>query len=226
METNENAAAPRPKLSEQYKQFDVAIGDIFKKARAEGSTIPCKKGCHACCYEAVLMTHFEAEPFVDALRSLPKDARRGIKLRLLDWFKRMKKAGIKFAGEPNRSDYYKVHVACPALHPETKTCLLYDARPIACRAHHIVNASPEVCANIVNNPSVPSLMLNEQVNIPFLTWIMGQHDTPSGTLLMAMGLLPLFLWAVWPLVEDRSLSVAEWIDTVNRQGLRLQPPAI
>lgn len=225
METTDNDV-PRPKLSEQYKHFDVAIENLFKKARAEGSTIPCKKGCHACCYEAVLMTHFEAEPFVEALRALPKDVRRGIKLRLLEWFKRMKKAGIKFAGEPNRSAYYKVHVACPALDPETKTCLIYAARPIACRAHHIVDASPEVCSNIVNQPSVPSLMLNDQLNIPFLTWVMGKHETPSGTLMMAMGMLPLFLWAVWPLVEDRSLSVDDWIDRANRQGVKLQPPTV
>jgi Fe-S-cluster containining protein len=226
MEKTDETTAASPKLSEQYKEFDVAIESIFKQARAEGSTIPCKKGCHACCYEAVLMTHFEAEPFVDALRALPKDVRRGIKLRLLDWFRRMKKAGVKFGGEPNRSEYYKAHLACPALDPETKACLIYDARPIACRAHHIVNASPDVCSNIVENPRVPSIMLNEQVNIPFLTWIMGQHDTPTGKLMMAMGMMPLFLWAVWPLVEDRSLSVDDWIDRANRQGVKLQPPAI
>lgn len=216
----------RPGITSRYKEFDVAVERLFKKARGLGSVIPCSRGCSACCNEAVLLTHMEMPPLIETLRAMAVEKRSAIKRRLIGWFNRMEAHGISMVGEPDRSTYYRAQVACPLLDPANQTCLVYSARPIACRAHHIVDASPDVCAAVGTNPRTPALVLNDQITIPFLQALLSDQSCPEGQdLMMAMGVLPALLWAVWSLVENPELSISQWLERTNREGLPLSIPA-
>ena len=81
---------------------------------------PCRKGCSDCCRNLAsvpLLTRAEWQLADNAIQSLPAQTANQIYER------------IKDASRASRP------VVCPMLDTEAGTCLIYDARPIACRAY-------------------------------------------------------------------------------------------
>lgn len=81
---------------------------------------PCRKGCDDCCRHlaaAPRVTQEEWGLIAHALTALPPDSAGSVRQRVRD------SAG---ATRP---------VVCPLLDCESGTCLVYEARPVACRAY-------------------------------------------------------------------------------------------
>jgi len=81
---------------------------------------PCRKGCDDCCRSlagAPRVTREEWDRIAAALDALPPDTAASIRNRIHD------------SGAASRP------VVCPLLDTASGACLIYDARPIACRAY-------------------------------------------------------------------------------------------
>jgi Fe-S-cluster containining protein len=207
-------------IEERYKEFDVAIGRLFKKAREEGHSIPCKRGCDACCYDAALPTHLEMPPIVKRLRQMPAELQVKIRARIIHWVNAMKAGGVDpFKSEPDIQAFHRVHEPCPLLDLERHECMVYDVRPFACRGHHVVNVTPAVCANRATEPAVPSLELDDIV-VPMVSRVVADEKAPGGDFYVSVGLLPAMLMAIWPLVENPTRSISKWVEKANRAGIK------
>lgn len=217
---------PSSQMKRRYQEFDVAVGRLFKMARVEGHTIPCSRGCDACCYDVALVTHLEMPPVIETLRTMAVEKRMAIRRRVVEWFAKMGAAGFSpNNSEPDRGAYYRAHLACPLLDREKHDCLVYSTRPIACRGHHVLGATAAACKNVGTEPSTPSLLLH-QISVPLIQALVSdQTVAPGQKFFLAMAPLPAMLWAVWHLVEHPELSITEWLERVNREGLTLALPA-
>ena len=81
---------------------------------------PCHKGCDECCRHLAAeprVTRAEWESISAALANLPGGTARGV-------FARIRKSSAAFRP-----------VVCPLLDADSGTCLVYEARPVACRAY-------------------------------------------------------------------------------------------
>jgi hypothetical protein len=90
--------------------------------------------------------------------------------------------------------------------------MIYDARPMACRGHHVVDETPDCCAKRAEKEGRP--LLTEAVE---LTWtalrdIMAEAADPaSNELPIAMGLLPTMLLVAWDILETDDTDAAALI---------------
>jgi Fe-S-cluster containining protein len=198
-------------LGQRYRDFDVALGDIIKRARTEGHAIPCERGCDACCYDIAVVSHVEMTPVMDAIRALSAESRRKIRARMMEWLARAERAGIDPANpEPDFPTWAKARLKCPLL--QDHECMIYDARPMACRGHHVVDETPDCCAKRAEKEGRP--LLTEAVE---LTWtalrdIMAEAADPaSNELPIAMGLLPTMLLVAWDILETDDTDAAALI---------------
>jgi predicted Fe-Mo cluster-binding NifX family protein/Fe-S-cluster containining protein len=81
---------------------------------------PCRKGCDECCRrlaESPRVTEPEWELILAALEAMPPESAERLKQRIRD---------SAVAARP---------VVCPLLNEDEGTCLVYEARPVACRAY-------------------------------------------------------------------------------------------
>jgi Fe-S-cluster containining protein len=79
---------------------------------------PCRKGCGSCCTRLAaipVLTRPEWEQLQAGLSAMPAEARRQIEARI---------QGLSDAP-----------VVCPLFDPESRSCLVYESRPIACRTY-------------------------------------------------------------------------------------------
>lgn len=119
----------RSALLKVFSDYDTAnaraINALYEKP-------PCQKGCSACCYEIVDTLPVEAELIrAEAIR---RDI--GLRDRLMLWREAALRAS-QFTSQPVPSDYFSAHLACPLLDQTSGACLVYDVRPMACRAHTV-----------------------------------------------------------------------------------------
>ena len=116
----------------------IADAALAEAARLAGPWLACRPGCAECCIEPFAITPLDArrlrEGLVELERRDPERAAHG-RARAAESVERLSRAypgdtvaqvlAIDEAGDSE---------PCPALDPETRTCDLYAARPIACRA--------------------------------------------------------------------------------------------
>jgi len=106
-----------------------AVADIAMDV-VVGPSTPCKKGCAACCRIALPITVSEA-------RILSRAS--GKRMR---WWVRLLSPREAQAKMVENTAKYK-GVACPFLVNEE--CSVYEARPIQCRTHHVLEADASRC---------------------------------------------------------------------------------
>jgi len=131
---------------------------------------PCRKGCDDCCRSLAsvpLVTEPEWRRIADALATLPAPTADAARRRI----------GISAsASRP---------VVCPLLDAATGACLIYDARPIACRAYgfyaerdsvlgchrieSIAKQSPDVIWG--NHPALEERLHSLGPAIPLFNWL-------------------------------------------------------
>jgi Fe-S-cluster containining protein len=107
-----------PSDRELIQIVDTALAENALKS---GSWLACRPGCDQCCYGPFEISQLDAQRlrqgFTDLEQTDPSRAARVLS--------RVRAANL---ADPAADD------ACPVLDPESRTCDLYSARPITCRA--------------------------------------------------------------------------------------------
>ena len=129
---------------------DVAVAECHEQRVA----ISCKKGCGACCVQAVPLAPAEARFIRDLVEALPEPQRATVLERFRDAREALAQAGLLdtfldtsgLSAEEIREigrAYLKLQIPCPFL--ENQACSIHPQRPIRCR-EYLVTTSPEFCA--------------------------------------------------------------------------------
>lgn len=115
---------------------------VMAKVLAEGTdpdgnkvTLPCCRGCSACCYEPVYADRSEAELAVAALSQLSRNVRKDVRERVKAVLETVKASGLLKEEQPSAFEYRKLRVPCPFLDLTNGECRIYKNRPIGCRSH-------------------------------------------------------------------------------------------
>ncbi len=180
-----------------YEKFDVALEDMVRKARKKGWTIPCKRGCDACCSDVAIVSNLEVKVIVDAIQKMPPERQKEIRQRTIEWVKKCEASGIDSGtSEPDIRAFHRANLVCPLLDTNEHVCTVYEVRPFACRGHLLVNSDPKVCANRANEPVIDTLLTIELVGRAM------RHLGPiwvdsDDTLRLAVGMLASVLHFVW-----------------------------
>ena len=105
-----------PRTKRVFSWFDKVMSTMIEKAREEGLSIPCGKGCDACCYDVALVTQYEMIPLIAHLQGFDPQKKQLVLRQLMEWKEKLAKVGIKpLAVEPDLRTYYAQRVACPLL---------------------------------------------------------------------------------------------------------------
>ena len=124
------------------RRLDRALSAGVRRA---GDRIACRVGCTECCVGPFPITLLDARRLAEGLRALRADdpsRAAAIERRALAGVRAMQRL---FPGDPAtgrlnedeaaRDRFFERHESrpCPALHPRTGACELYEARPLTCR---------------------------------------------------------------------------------------------
>lgn len=154
-----------------FQQMTSSFVDLSVKAAEEnGLEISCKKGCGACCRQAVPLAEVEIYQIARLVENLPEPRRTEIKRKFEEgcrrfhengWFERLDNYAHLSIQERGQiiKDYFYEGVACPFL--EDESCSIHVDRPTSCR-EYLVTSPPENCAR-------PSNETVRMVNIPIKT---------------------------------------------------------
>ena len=128
------------------KWADIAVRRITaQEAFHSGKVPPCRKGCSACCYEAVTADRREVIMIVDAVEKLPPEVQEDIRKRADDVGPKAKEWNEKNPGWEDRKkgglEYLRKQLPCPLLDLETGLCRVYAERPFSCRVHVALSPS-------------------------------------------------------------------------------------
>lgn len=114
--------------------------------RRHDISVPCRKGCSACCHYLVPLSVAEAQALRRTIDRLQPSRRDALQAKLAAWsassdlpsscYPRQDKPGT-FARLADR--YAQRQTPCPLLH--AGLCTMYDDRPIACREHAALGPS-------------------------------------------------------------------------------------
>ncbi|MEO6094677.1 MAG: YkgJ family cysteine cluster protein [Fibrobacteria bacterium] len=131
------------------------IGMAVAAEARQGRQVSCKKGCGACCYQAVPLSPAEAWMIADVVASLPADRKAATLERFAAAKARLSEAGfgersLQGAGEAEVMklgiDYFRLRIPCPFLVDDA--CSIHPNRPSACR-EFLVSSPAENCADPV-----------------------------------------------------------------------------
>ena len=143
---------PFPSVETLYAAADRNIVQVLEVFAEEGLHASCRRGCDACCHQAVLATMAEAEAAARHLMGGGATA-IGWQARLETWLEgtRDLRTMLQGATEDNLEDtvdgmaarYWDRRPPCPFL--SEGSCSIHPVRPLACR-HHFSLSPPERCA--------------------------------------------------------------------------------
>ena len=133
---------------------DVVVEVAVAETNDQGMTISCKKGCGACCTQAVPLAPCEARFIRDLVEGLPEPRRTTVRERFMAAHdaleaggllgRLMDTSGLEAAGiiELGR-EYLMLQIPCPFL--EDQACSIHPQRPVRCR-EYLVTSPPASCA--------------------------------------------------------------------------------
>lgn len=202
-----------------YQEFDVAVDSLVRQARAEGHSIPCKRGCSNCCYDIAIVCHLEMPPIIEQLRKMDPIELHVVALATEEWIKRTKAAGINpFNSEPDVTTYFQAKLACPLLNLATGECRVYDARPVACRGHYVVDETPEACAARAERPAIRNLNVGSALHPYFSALVQKYLATANGPIAVATAMLPAMLSNIFrTLLNQPGKSIEEWASEIQKR---------
>ena len=117
-----------------YGEIDNVISVIRSKTH-----LPCKVGCAYCCYQYIAVCFPEAIVIIDAVR-------RDTKLK--KYFESkidLLKQQVKVLREPDMSNYVWFEKQLPCIFLRDGECVVYENRPLVCRAHIVVEETADGC---------------------------------------------------------------------------------
>jgi len=153
---------------------DVVVGVGERKVAQAGQEISCRKGCGACCRQAVPISPAEARALARVVAALPEPRRSEVRARFATALERLRAAGVlqpllaHDRGEsaplrPAGLAYFHEGVPCPFL--EDESCSIHRERPLGCR-EYLVTSPAAACAqpapetvHCVPMPACPSAAL-------------------------------------------------------------------
>lgn len=150
-------------ISRLYVAVDELLESFLARTAGEGSPAECKKGCAWCCHQAVYaVTHEFLYLREYVSQSLTEDQRN----RVLERARLKVLQTIKLPVD----EQLKVRAACPFL--EDNSCMVYEARPMACRIYlssslsscmreHEHPENGKAMAELFEFPLLAGRMLNE-----------------------------------------------------------------
>lgn len=117
----------------QYLKLRMLVDEA---ARLVAPNTPCKKGCSACCYQAVPLSRNEARLIEAASgRRYHRNIRRFIPAQetreTIEHF--------------NANAEARLHDPTPCPFLVDDACSIYEARPIPCRSHHVLHPDASRC---------------------------------------------------------------------------------
>ncbi len=124
------------------------VGLSVHAVEEAGREISCKKGCGACCRQAVPLAEIEVYQIAELVENLPEPRRTEIKKRFEEgcrrfrengWFERLDDYAKLSFDERGQiiKDYFYENVACPFL--EDESCSIHPDRPIGCREYLVTS---------------------------------------------------------------------------------------
>ncbi|MHC4627526.1 MAG: YkgJ family cysteine cluster protein [Planctomycetota bacterium] len=138
---------------------------MLESLRAAGKSVPCRKGCLACCSYLVPVSVPEAFRLVEELSAMPSEKGRTLLQSSLEAASRILAKMPRNLGKDqlvptktgNRSNqldtwYAGLRLRCPFL--SDKLCVTYDQRPIACREHAVTGAAGSCDVEGADEPDV------------------------------------------------------------------------
>lgn len=124
--------------------MDGLIGSLLQQAERSGVKVDCAKGCSWCCHQPVFGHTFELQYLViQAKQNLPP-----VKVAEIMERATSKNNLVKAMEEKEMLNYKS---PCPLL--ENNTCMVYHARPMACRIYLSTNVAS--CLRFYSQPDDP-----------------------------------------------------------------------
>jgi len=108
---------------------------------AGGNPMACRRGCAACCTYPAQVAPEEASILADAVQAMPRAQRESVIARMAAWERAW--AANKMGDLADVGPWQARRIACPLLDLKTHDCMVYEDRPLACRAHHAVTPPPD-----------------------------------------------------------------------------------
>lgn len=208
-------------IQDAYAAFDQHVAGSIELARtSRGSTVPCKRGCSACCSEPLIVTQYCMPPIIEKIRAMPKAERAAIKKRIVEWVRLLHEKGIHRDSTDPDLDFAAWHRApkpvCPLLDRATGDCSVYEARPIGCRSHVVVDEDPSACDRADSSKGISVLLFTEPAT-KTLAHCMAHSVGEARDVPLLMLLLPSMLARAWVLVENPGLHYFEWFQEIERR---------
>jgi Fe-S-cluster containining protein len=135
------------------------IGMAVKADVAQGRSVSCRKGCGACCRQAVPVSLPEAWMLADLVMSMPPPRRKEILARFESAGERLQTAGLVGRDLVSHSTqdqftelglaYFRLGIPCPFLADES--CSIHPQRPHSCR-EYLVTSPAENCGEVGKLP--------------------------------------------------------------------------
>lgn len=141
------------------------VGMAVASEAREGRQVSCKKGCGACCRQAVPLSPAEAWMIADLVASMPPERKAEVLTRFAAAGKRLREEGFGDRSTTGKStedeilalglDYFRLGIPCPFLVEES--CSIHPDRPSACR-EYLVTSPAAHCSEPGSKPirAVPS----------------------------------------------------------------------
>jgi Fe-S-cluster containining protein len=202
-------------LDQGSQVFDGVLKRRQTSAAVAGYSVPCAKGCAACCHHPVQVSRMEVWHLFGIVRTWPLAKQAALRLRLQSALRRAGEHKLRLAEaldsprEPAR--YIAAGVPCPLL--EDRVCTVYEARPVSCRGRIVVNTDPAECAKprstvryLVTKDALPLWL---ETVVERLRWVTGR-GLPARA--MEDSLLLTALREGWVLVEQPDITLEEWLE--------------
>lgn len=155
-----------------HKVFDYRFSEVMKSHQE--FKVTCRKGCFACCSEALYVVADEAKL---AIKSIPAEELAGVTERTRTWLDRARTSKMLEARIPHVFAYRSAQLVCPLL--KDGLCLIYANRPLGCRGHNAIN-DPKLCDNIKDRLTQKFVNAIELINEARDTMLLGSKRPVEG----------------------------------------------
>lgn len=203
--------------------------------RKNGLSVPCRKGCCACCSSLIPMSVPEVFRMREELLAMPNDVSNRIlgacihtaetilnKTRRTSYLEGFSKSGKPRISQINKW-YGKLKLACPLLSGDL--CTLYEQRPLACREHIVTGSSDSCQKDRKCRPNVTPMPVSVLETLGQLAGELEQTDVEAVMLPFS------FAWAqdnikraerTWPAVE----MVKRFVKILKQKASKKKSPAV
>lgn len=143
----------RALMTETYRDFDFDLERDLDTCKVDRDRIPCRQGCAHCCEMAIFISLPEAHAIVlnhrDVVLEVHDELERqeilgkeaGLSKEVLDIFDMTTGP----ARQAFNDKWWNLRRPCAFLDRESKTCRIYENRPLACRGHLVIDTDPRQC---------------------------------------------------------------------------------